>query len=439
MADIIPTRKSGRKRERSKKYTDDLYETLNLEISDGDDLIPSRRPGEDAQDDEDFDADQVFEEPDLSVEENLSVAEASEGSPIATPGESERDEMSDDQLSEEAGKPKRKKKWKPPPEVHFRGLAERRNEIAHGSEGGFIDSVIGSAKADVATYLKARDMWANNISLPSKHIGGRDSGGMRHPFNHTPKQREIEATVGWNWYYLEGGKVSFQQRQTTRVLSAEESARYVPKLADSSHGVLMGPYGKQKLFSLTFLQCLNIEDAWSQARAAKPTPSGFTPLPQTPSKRQDGWVLNVGSSVQCLDWAPNHTNTQYVAISTLQAKKMPQQGFSNTAPAYTPQPGPSSIQIWAVAKSDIEGEDAYLPLQLSLVICTEWGHATQLKWCPMPRVAQDNEAESRIFLGLLASVWADGCARVLDVYLEAQKDDGTQYGMWYGNGFCDRY
>lgn len=429
MAHTTPTRTSGRKRDRSKKYTDDLFETLNLEISDGDDPNPSRKPAEDAQDDGDFDVDQVFEEPELSIEEDLSAAEASEGSPIATPDETERDEPSDDQLSEEAGKPGRKKLWKPPPEVHFRGLGERKHEIAHGSEKGFIDSLIGTAKADVATYLKARDMWANNVSLPSKYIGGRDSGGMCHPFNHAPKQREIEATVGWNWYYLKGGKVSFQQRQITQVLSAEGGAHYVPKLAESSHGVLMGPYGKQKLFSLNFLQCLNIDDAWSQARAANPTPNGFTPVQKTPSKRQDGWVLNVGSSVQCLDWAPNHTNTQYLAVSTLQAKNTPQHRFSSTAPAYTAQPGPSSIQIWAVAKSDIQGEEVSLPPQLSLVICTEWGHATQLKWCPMPRSAQDNETERRVFLGLLASVWADGCARVLDVYLEVQRDNGTQYGM----------
>jgi len=427
MADATPTRKSGRKREKSRKYTDDLFETLNLEISDIDDPTPSRRRAEDEQDDEDFDVDQVFEEPELSVEENLSAAEASEGSPIDTPVESERDEMSDDQLSEAAGKPRRKRPWKPPPEMHFRGLAERKNEIAHGSEKGFLDSVIGTAKGDVATYLKARDMWANNISLPSKHIGGTDSGGMHHPFNHAPKQRDMEATVGWNWYYLEGGKEYFQDRQTTQALSAEESAHYVPKPAESSHGVLMGPYGKQKLFLITFLQCLDIDDAWSQARGANPTSKGFTPVQKTPSKRQDGWVLNVGSSVQCLDWAPNHTNTQYLAISTLQAKNSRQQGFSNTAPAYTARPGPTSIQVWALGESDLQGEKAYLPPKLSLVICTEWGHAQQLKWCPMPRVAQDDETESRVYLGLLAGVWADGCARVVDVYLDEQ--DGTQYGM----------
>ena len=433
MAENTPTRKSGRKRVRNQKYTDDLFVKLNLEVSDGDDRTPSRRRGEGAKHDGDFNVDQVSDEPELSAEGELSAAEASEDSAVANPDDSEGDEMPDVQVSGYEDRPKKKHQWKPPPEVHSKGISDKNIDISHGSEKSFLRRVWGTAKEDVTYYRRGRDKWANNISLPSKQPDFRGWGGMSHPFNHTAKQREMEATVGWDWYYVEGGKASFEKKQTIRALSADEGAQYVPKPAESSHSVLMGPYGKQKLFSITFMQSLNIDDAWSQAGTANLTNSGFTPVQKTPSKRQDGWVLNVGSSVLCLDWAPNHPDKQYLAISPLPSNDPLHQAPPKTAPAYTSLPGPSSIQIWAVTRSSVGAEKTYQPPELRLVICTEWGHAKQLKWCPMPRVARDAEVESRVSLGLLAGVWADGSVRVLDLYLDKHGDASTKYGMLFRN------
>lgn len=430
MAEDTPPRKSGRSRKTSRKYTDDLFETLDLEISDDDSLIPIRIRDEEADNDEDFDVEQVISEPELSVEDESSAVEASEGSGIVTPEELEGNESSDGQLPEYTESRRKKYPWKPITNTHFRGVVDTKFDVSHGSQRLFLERIVGTEEGDVTSHRSAVLKWANEVSLPTKDSRGSDAGGMCHPFNHTPKQREMEATVGWDWYYLEGGKQCFTKKQKIRTLSSGDITKYVPRPTQDGVTVLMGPYGRQRLFSISFMHSLNIDQAWSQAPAINPVKSGFTPVQKTPTKRQDGWVLNVGASVQCLDWAPNHRDIQYLAVSTIPTNENSYRGESSTAPAYTSLPGPSSIQIWATGKR----EDEFLPPQLRLIMCTEWGHAKQLKWCPMPRAARDGAGESRISLGLLAGVWADGYVRVLDLYvLENREMSSTRYSMLFQN------
>ena len=429
MADHTPTRKSGRARKRNHKYTDDLFETLDLAISDGDDPISLTRPEEGAEVDEDFNMDQVIDEPEISAEEASSGADSSESSAVATPEEAEDDEIPEGQLLEYEEKPKRRVPWRPMPDFHSKGLSDRKVDIAHGSQKVFLDKIIGTSKEDAANYSIGREKWGNNISLPSKQPNSQKSGGMAHPVHHTAKQREMEATVGWDWYYLQGGKDFFAQRQKVRGLSTEDGSHYVPQLTTSSHGVLMGPYGKQKLFSIPLMQSLNIDDAWAEARTAHHSHTGSTTGQKRSSKRQDGYVLNIGSSIQCLEWAPNHEHRQYLAISAVSRTDFARLKQCTTAPAYTPLPGPSSIQIWALSASTTQGEKTITPPQLRLVICTEWGYARHLEWCPMPRKSRDGDTEDGIYLGLLAGIWADGCVRVLDVHLEKRGLSTTRYSM----------
>ena len=426
MEDNTPTRKSGRARKPNQKYTNDILETQDLEVSDADDPIPLQRYEEDSRNDQDFHLDQTVEEPDLSAEEESSAAEQSEGSDNATPAKLPDYDVSDGEPLAYQERPKRRTKRNPLVENHSRGTGEKI-DITNGSQRRFIESFIGTDEQDVDVHLKGIWKWGSNVSLPTTKCNN-NVGGMSHPISHTSEQREMEATVGWDWYYLEGGKEYFADKQESEVLSVEEGTHYLPKPAEASHSVLMGPYGRQKLLPIPFMQTLNIDDAWSQARAMNASETGFTPVPKAPTKRQDGWILNVGASVQCLEWAPNHLGTQYLAVSMVPLSDPLYRGQKGKAPAYTPLPGPSSIQIWTMNEVDKE----LLQPQLRLVICNEWGHAKQLKWCPMPRQHRDSEDGEQTCLGLLAGVWADGIVRVLDVFFDRRDVLGTDYGM-----FCE--
>lgn len=438
--DATPTRRSGRQRVPNKKYTNDLVEEIDLGSSEEEEEEPPepvpyrRRGGRSFIVDEDFDIEQIADDPELSGEGQSSAGDVSEGSRIAAPDDSENDSIVD-VLDSGDEAPRKRSKIKAPLEARSRGLRDNRLHVTHRSEGAFVTALVGANTDDVTNFLKARDKWADNVTLPSQHSDGRGHGGMSGPFSHTLKQRRMEATVGWDWYYLEGGRAWFETNQITRILSASEGAVYLPNPIFSTRNLLMGPYGRQKLFLIPFLQSLNIGEAWSQAFTSN-TASANGSIEQTARKRQDGWTLNVGTSVQCLEWVPNQsTNTQYLAISTLQASASVSKDSPETAPAYTPSPGPSYIQVWKIVARRFRN-DPHLPPELRLTICNEWGHAKEFKWCPTPRDAREQDAKHQLSLGLLAGVFADGYVRVLDVSLDEQSESEPSYVEYKSAAFA---
>ena len=437
--DLTPTRKSGRQRVPNKKYTDDLFKEIDQEISDEDEVSAPktvrRRREQSPKIDEDFDIEEVAPEPELSGDGESSAGAVSEGSRIATPDASDDDPGVD--ISSPGEKARRKTKTKPPLEVHSRGLAEKLILLSHRSEVAFIKEIIGENIDDLMNFEKARNKWAYNVTLPTQYSDHRGWGGMRRPFNHTSDQRKMEATVGWDWYYSEGGRALFAKNQNTEILlSASESTDYLPKPNSNNQSLLMGSYGRQKLFSIPFLQCLNINDAWSQALTADNTDAEAF-INNTARKRQDGWILNVGTSVQCLEWVPNQsTNTQYFVVSTAKSKSSILKNLSETAPAYTPLPGVSCIQIWSFVAPRRLSEDSEVPPALRLLICNNWGHAKQLKWCPTPREIRERDTTYPLSLGLLAGVFADGYVRVLDVALDELSQSSTSYIKYQSAAFA---
>ena len=436
--DVTPTRKSGRQRVPNKQYTNDLFEEIDLGTSEEDEApesVPMRRQrGRPSRIDEDFDIEQVTDEPELSGEGQSSAGEFSEGSGAARRDESENDSAVDILDSGDKA-PRKKPRIKVPSDAHSRGLRVKRLHVTHSSEGFFVNALVGENTDDVKNFLKARDKWADNVTLPTQRPDRRGCGGMARPSSHTLKQRRMEATVGWDWYYSEGGRAWFEANQITRTMSASEAAIYLPKPISSIQNSVMGPYGTQKLFPIPFLQSLNNNEAWSQALTSG-TASADGSTAKTVSKRQHGWTLNVGTSVQCLEWVPNQsTNTQYLAISTLQAHASVSNNPPETAPAYTPSPGPSCIQIWRIATERL-GKDPDQPPKFCLIIGNEWGHAKELKWCPTPRDAREQDSVHQLNLGLLAGVFADGYVRVLDVSLDEQAQSKISYVEYKSAAFA---
>ena len=433
MSSSTPSRKSGRQRVPNKKYTVDAFEGLDITSPDSEHDIEilqeseARAANDDRDGHDDFaEGDQVSPEPVLNKDENISTVEGLDGSP-----EQEIEGKTTVAESSHAAKSRKDKQQLVQREdLHSRGITEFHISASRFDDGVFIEHLIGPDENEQACFRQNRSKWIHNISLPTRQPNDHGHGGMAYPFNHPAGQRDMEATVGWDWYFSEGGKTAFQKKQVLEPLTSTAGDEYITRPADTTQRLLLGPYGKQQLFTLSLTQSLSLKKTWKSAQTNKSTHMNVGDL-RTPSKRQDGWVLNVGTSVQCLEWAPNHPGgIQYLAISTLPLKKSGNHQPAESAPAYTPSlPTPASIQIWTFTRSAAPDNTVHLNPELRTVICTEWGHARQLKWCPIPRLPRIDGPEAKVHLGLLAGVWSDGYVRVLDIYLDAQRGSSTTYGM----------
>ena len=417
-------RKSGRQRIPNKKYQDDALETLNnLLSSDSEEEAIIQQQAVDPGVDEDFQEEAAIEI--SSDSDSGSSSNVSDGSAIATPVEDYEDAHSyassetdiPVRVSQNRYRPKSKNQW----ETRVAGVRSRGiTDNSFTSKRSRPIIVTGPGKEHIAHLARSRDQWGDDMTLPRR-------ASMRYCFSHTKEKRQMEATSGWNWYYDHGGRTTFTKNQHLSALGEEEGAKYIIEASRAKYDVLLGPYGRQKLFSIPVLQSLDIDDSWSIAKD-----KDLANIPQIPQKKKRlGWMLHTGNRVRCLDWAANQNgDLQYLAIAT--KRDIPKEVLKE-APSFTPSPPiPSSIQIWQFSASPERAPKASsinmdCPPVLYQVLCTEWGDAKQVKWCPMPREFREAEAGERASIGLLAGVWDDGRARVLDVIDQRPGGHGTAY------------
>lgn len=434
MAEPLNPRKSERERRSNRKYTLEPPWEAQTQVS------KSEYGLKRAFDNEDEDEFRIEQTDVTSAEDEPIDNEVLDASGAALPGEVSEDESynSEDSRSSpdigESPRPARnrygaKGNWYDKRQrfhqndAHCRGLVEQRKHI-HGRQSVLMQ-MFGPHKEDWLSILRSRDQWLASPTLPNRGFGTKRIGGMRHFFSHTEEMRSIEGGVGWDWYYSDGGREAFSNRQKTRILTPTDGFAYVPKASKPATNILMGPYGKQKVFSLPYLEYLHLDEAWKL-----PESTIFATGQEKSNEKREGWILNSGTSIRCLAWAQNQAQTQYLAIST-NTLKSPES--SKVSPAFTPSdPLPSSIQFWAFTprlESDFGFLDSKRRPQLQLVICTNWGDAKQLKWCPVPRISRDEESLGIISIGLLAGIWTDGYVRVLDIQMEKSAGSVTNYGI----------
>ena len=420
---MASVRKSGRQRVPNKKYAVDAFEDLDIFSLESEVDLEILQQLQDSKNDDDFPEDHLDENED---EESLA-SDVSDGSAIVTPEEEYEDAHSyASSIPEERDLRGISKGHKREPrghtsnqdaDVHSRGMPEKK--MGADNDRSRFKLLSGSGAEDILHIVRSRDHWAADPILPCREK-------MYPQVSHTDEQRQMEATVGWDWYYDEGGRESFAEKQNVQTLSLEEGIVYMPEITLSNHSFLMGPYGRQKVFTLALSQTLDLEEAWNI------TSGSSEQNPRSSKRRRLGWMLNVGTRVRCLDWAPNHCgDKQYLALAAAKASNTTHAATPSEAPAFTPScPTPSSIQIWAFDLS----KESLCPIQppkLRQVLCTEWGEITQLKWCPVPRANRIEDALGKISIGLLAGVWGDGCARVFDVQLEKGQGADTRHCKFY--------
>ncbi|KAL8842443.1 MAG: hypothetical protein Q9176_002595 [Flavoplaca citrina] len=432
-------RKSGRARQPNRKYANEIFTGLETLGSASEHEVEHRKQTEQISDSDEFGEDKALQEPSEADEQEDVVSSA--GSALSTSDELCGGAASDPDV-EIPSTPKAqgprpvstrnvphvvRKRHKRSDAMHVRGITDPVHTPAKGVKPDYIYSLFGNATQDLVRMARSRDQWCHEATLPMRpnETGTR---GMHHFFSHPEEKRHIEASRGWDWYENHGGQQCLSKSQANVALGADESLTYLAPSSDSTWNFHMGPYGRQAQHHLPMLQSLALGKAWAHAQSQNITENDAPTRP----KRQDGWLLNVGRGVRCVEWAPNHVaDTQYLAVSTFRPKTTDTSDQLKFSPAFTVQSFPSSIQIWSFSSTEAPERRSFLDPDISpslrLVMCTDWGDAKHLRWCPMPRYFKSNSQKGKIPIGLLAGVWSDGYVRVLDVCLDQCEAPSTSF------------
>ncbi|KAF1813034.1 hypothetical protein P152DRAFT_481906 [Eremomyces bilateralis CBS 781.70] len=439
----MPVRKSVRASRSNVKYSNDVFHGLDIFSSESENDAIEEDVAEITEEDEPYDVtkeEQVAasEEEDEYHSDGIedgSVSDASEGK---TDGLSIDGSIGSGEKREESKISRMRRKGRSglwlhdrlgkggsneEDELHVQGLLDPRK---NGSRHLKILLTWGTGDEDLVALNKARDQWHNQFIWPLRQE-------LHQSFYYSIDQQRREATEGWRWYYERGGAETFKEQQRMISIDAIDGRRYLPKAKYESLPILMGPVKSQKLFDIQYGQSMPLGDAWGTASESG---AGGPTIDTSPSNMtRNGWILNIGARIHCLEWVPHHSgNDQYILVSAFHtAHEHTQQSFEasvgdSPARAFAPQPPySSSFQIWQVPSSSSRDNGRVMNSsqhpRLKSVFCFEWGTPRQLKWCPMQRSDLEIDPDaSTVDLGFLAGVWSDGCVRVLTVCIAKDQE-----------------
>ncbi|KAJ5228245.1 hypothetical protein N7489_008953 [Penicillium chrysogenum] len=443
-------RRSGRLKGPRAAYVDDPFKAAG--ISDDEDSIKmessgkgkkKRTPTEDSASDNEFvagsgeEVDEGIEEeePEDELEEDIgSEANASDFDEMEIDGiENTPRQGRSTSYQHDASSRKRRADGTVVPsaeETHIRGIIEPRD---HLSKITYYTLTFGSDDRDLMPAVHFRMRWNKGVDavFPSRFTLEEREKKPEYLYGPTfgvhPDDVMKESTRGWDWYYDRDVGERFRKRQ--RIETIEESMafqNYLPQPNTRKHGILLGRYDNQQLFELGYHETFDFGKAWEEP-ASKSDGSG------SGTKRvREGWMLNIGHKAHCMAWAPNQKGlTQYLAIAapiTEDQKNQYKSEDSEPTSSFQPsEPFPSALQIWEFKGKPSETPTMTLDMdskpRLRQVLCADWGDLRRMVWCTLPRTerAEDKEEEKES-IGLLATVWGDGCVRVLDI----KADRGSQ-------------
>ncbi|KAK3686495.1 hypothetical protein LTR37_019742 [Vermiconidia calcicola] len=304
--------------------------------------------------------------------------------------------------------------------AYTRGLVE--HEVSAASKETRRLLRFGPSEEDFEPVGAARNKWAYEATLPSRVADRNGFGGMHRSFFLDDDAWAKAADSEGKWWSEEGGKPAFLGNQIFETMDPESAAEYLPERRAGEVSFIMGPYKSQQKWNLPVGGLMPLRDAWSSNVQADGDMNAAGP-----SSYKSGIMLNLGARVQCLDWCPNQSgDSQYLAVSVLPQRDTAHAPYeAPTAPAFAPQPPEkSNVQIWNFTQDDGGGISTAVMPELEVALCTTWGDAKELKWCPMPLKYSDS-SDSNV-LGLLAGIWADGSIRVLHVSSGSQ-NPGDRY------------
>lgn len=452
---MASSRRSTRRKQPLQKYQIDPFEGLDI-LDDGQDHgkqpISAPAPDYDSEEDDEFqiDANAVDEpaEDELSNADDMDVDEVDDST--ATGDRVAQDDdatlvASDFEVAKGQSGKRRPYEGKvrrdtriQDPRFQPRGLIE---PITRGSKEMQKLFMFGPAPEDQAPAIQAHYKWGAEATLPTRKANSSGLGGFKHSYFVTDDQLKREAEDSWDWYELEGGKEAFQDLQEFSNLQESEAQAYMPPTSGEELGIVMGPYKKQRLFTVPVGSALDLNDPWKQPPPEHEPGTASPPLDARTAR--NGWMLNLGQRIQCIEWIPNMPGKrQFLAVSTMPSPGVdvdPSAYPPSSAPAFSPQlPSKSSIQIWEFAVGTEGTLDLAQAPKLRKVICTNWGDVRSLKWCPTPRKYDVSSDDLTLNLGMLCGLWGDGAVRVIDISIPVNPEAASEYTLIHNTAFSIR-
>ncbi|KAL1590955.1 hypothetical protein WHR41_00139 [Cladosporium halotolerans] len=427
-------RTSARGASAKKRYTVDAFEGIEGLQDSGSDHSPVRRsrdsdsgdefhiesePADAAEEDED-DFSGADDEPEGHSVLGSDAGEQDLDDAMSIAGDDDLEpEDDDDHPAGHKRTPNRK------PKIHLSGpdglLYNRGLPDSVTRRSGKFDKrlfLFGSSVREFRAVEKACFKWDGQDALPARRkLQEPASKNCAYSYWQGEDARKREEEEGWKPYFEGGLQGIFTKRQSMKQISQDEGRARVAADELPSRTFLIGPVNSPQLITLHAGESTALNRAWVQPQA-----EGFKAVPKHASATKAGFILNLGVKVKCVEWAPNQPgSSQYLATSTLPRRET----LKGSAPAFTPQnPDASEIQIWEFKATKQGSLDSEVAPVLKHVLCTEWGDAKALRWCPAPH--RRSTAPGSTSIGLLAGVWGDGGLRVIDL-MNMPDSSTTQY------------
>lgn len=392
----------------SENRRDDFVQTLDPSSED-DDSDPDANPSDENSDGFQYSG-EMYLDGSIPVIDDLGFGRAGERKPIAKIQRTVRKSETGEAL-------------------FTRGIEDRNEHKAAKASHRLFH--FGASLKDFQAVDAARQKWHHAPTLPSKVADVKGFGGMHGSFFVSEKaslERERSST---RWWQDDGGMQAFRANQASNTIDGSSALDYMPEMRSSATSCLTGPFNAQVIVKIAPGQAVALSDVWTTTFNGENLGSSSN---QSKAYKA-GFMLNLGSRVHCLDWAPGNNGVeQYLAVSVLPERETSGPPFeAPMAPAFTPQPlHNSNIQIWRFQRNKKGCIDTECPPELDVVLCTACGDIKELKWCPMP--CSKDHPEGMRHLGLLAGIWSDGTIRIIDVAVPKNSQQ-TQYIQIERTGF----
>ncbi|KAL6243968.1 hypothetical protein RBB50_008837 [Rhinocladiella similis] len=298
--------------------------------------------------------------------------------------------------------------------THSRGL-EPLN--AKGAKSLVYRHIFGPDVDDLEDVLQARDTWllGRDVTLPSR----RTLSVALQRADQTRRGKESDSDANPLPSRLPESIVNLiLNRQVLQPIQDQELYERYLQRSKPSHSIVLGPFGRQQQYPLGYNLPLDFGWAWPKVCDA-----GQDQTSQTSQRYHEGWLINAGEKINCLAWAPQQQDAQYLAIAArcTSYQRRLAGGKENMRPAFHPSPPyPSAVQIWAfptkpTSTSDIRTIAMNLKPKLCTVIGTEYGDIRAMRWCPSTQKPPATSLTGAAFLGILAILSTDGSVHVLAI------------------------
>ncbi|QIW94848.1 hypothetical protein AMS68_000366 [Peltaster fructicola] len=354
-----------------KKYTTDAFASIP-ELRDGSEEPDRTSPQDDASSD-DFVVDTEPKQPgDESSESEPTGDEENVDVEDGDASDYDDDAKDDDDEAITASKHVRTRKAVDDSTIWTRGLPDGQRYHLQAGRGAKRQMYWGGAREDLAVVQKVVKKWIDLPVLPSQEAG------FHRPFLKDSKTYEALNDQDWSWCC---DAAEIMRRQVITPGQFDEVKHLLPT---TPRAFLIGAVANPKQCMLSAGECMSLQEVFTDSR--------------------NGFVINTGERIQCLDWIPDQPGPhQYLAVATTTKRPDVVPCEDPDPPAFTPSKSYQSLlQIWRLNVVDRSSTP-----RLKAILSSNFGGLKKFQFCPY-QARRDNASPL-----LLCGLWSDGGLRVI--------------------------